>query len=506
MGGVKMNSFAKRLLLIFVLCSSAFGNYIWDNDKFSAHNTWDIGTDAVRGKSLYFVTIDGTSLTDGTATLTGGNWTGMGNITGADIDISAGTGDYSSSGTITSGNITILSATPILVFRDSDSLGAASVGYIEWRDSGGGRAGFLGNNSSGNDDLFWKNEQGGNIGIQTTGAGKFQIFANVELNNNSITGMGNITGSDVDIEAGTGDYNSTGTLTAEQLTSTDDITMQGHLLTLGDVSQAVDTVISILGSTNSMTATYDETFDNLILSSNFRVNGELTSLMTTFIQDDSINVLKVLHLDTGAGTDLSDFQVTLLESSRLSNNGTTINDNFDNVLITRGSNAALASSILNSQGSLLKLTTTKQEIAGGVVNESADGLEIALGAHNTGKAIIITGGHVIDTDGDILLNTNNKIIKFGATDTDMQISSDGTNGIIDVATSLRLGNITTNYTAIGATGDVTFAGSAELIIPSSTTLPGTTNVGSLYLDTDAGTNGTLYMYANGGWRAISVLP
>ena len=69
------------------------------------------------------------------------------------------------------GDITILDATPILVFKDSNSLGAASVGFIEWRDSGGGRAGFLGNNSSGNDDLVWKNEQGGNIGIETTGAG-----------------------------------------------------------------------------------------------------------------------------------------------------------------------------------------------------------------------------------------------------------------------------------------------------------------------------------------------
>ena len=126
------------------------------------------------------------------------------------------------SGAITStGTITILNSTPILVFKDSDSLGAASVGFIEWRDAGGGRAGFLGNNTSGNDDLLWKNEQGGNIGIQTTGAGKFQIFANVELNDNSITGMGNITGSDVDIEAGIGDFNSTGTIGSGAITATD---------------------------------------------------------------------------------------------------------------------------------------------------------------------------------------------------------------------------------------------------------------------------------------------
>ncbi len=82
---------------------------------------------------------------------------------------------------VVTGDITILNSTPILVFQDSDSLGANSVGYIEWKDSGGGRAGFLGNNTSGNDDLFWKNEQGGNIGIETTGAGEFQVFANTVI-------------------------------------------------------------------------------------------------------------------------------------------------------------------------------------------------------------------------------------------------------------------------------------------------------------------------------------
>ncbi len=137
------------------------------------------------------LTITGT-FTDGTTSIAGGNYTGVGNITGDDVDISAGTGDYTSSGTIASGDITIFDATPILVFKDSNSLGAASVGFIEWRDSGGGRAGFLGNNTSGNDDFLWKNEQGGNIGIQTTGGGELQIFANVDLNSNDLTTAGNI--------------------------------------------------------------------------------------------------------------------------------------------------------------------------------------------------------------------------------------------------------------------------------------------------------------------------
>ncbi len=93
---------------------------------------------------------------------------------------------------ITADNLIVDSATPILVLKDNDSLGAASVGYIEWRDSGGGRAGFLGNNTAGDDGLLWKNEQGGDIGIQTTGAGKFQIFAETVLNGDVNTAFFNI--------------------------------------------------------------------------------------------------------------------------------------------------------------------------------------------------------------------------------------------------------------------------------------------------------------------------
>ena len=102
------------------------------------------------------------------------------------IDFNIGAQDIVTTGTITSSDITIFDSTPILVFKDSNSLGAASVGFIEWRDSGGGRAGFFGNSSSGNDDLVWKNEQGGNIVIQTTGAGKFKVFANTIMNDNSV--------------------------------------------------------------------------------------------------------------------------------------------------------------------------------------------------------------------------------------------------------------------------------------------------------------------------------
>jgi len=63
-------------------------------------------------------------------------------------------------------------------------------------------------------------------------------------------------GSITDAIAGT----FSGTVQAEQLTSTDDITMQGHLFTLGNNS-ATDIVLSFDGSANDATITFDESAD-----------------------------------------------------------------------------------------------------------------------------------------------------------------------------------------------------------------------------------------------------
>ncbi len=135
-----------------------------------AANVYTIDTASI---TLSGGTLTANTLTDGTATITGGGYT------------SSGSGIF--------GGITIFNATPILVFKDSNSLGAASVGFIEWRDSGGGRAGFLGNHTSSNDDFLWKNEQGGNIGIQTTGAGTIELIGDTNVTGD-ITSTGTVTG------------------------------------------------------------------------------------------------------------------------------------------------------------------------------------------------------------------------------------------------------------------------------------------------------------------------
>jgi len=72
------------------------GDIVFDvNSKLK----WDASTETL------FADVNGT-FTDGTTTIEDGNYTGVGNITGDDVDISAGTGDYLSSGTIGAGAIT----------------------------------------------------------------------------------------------------------------------------------------------------------------------------------------------------------------------------------------------------------------------------------------------------------------------------------------------------------------------------------------------------------------
>ena len=110
------------------------------------------------------------------------------------IDWTSTSSSISTTGTITSSDITIFDVTPILVFKDSNGVGGAATGFIEWRDANNTRLGTLGNGSSGTDDLNWKNESsGGHINIETTGAGKVNISANDVIMTGSLSGVVNVT-------------------------------------------------------------------------------------------------------------------------------------------------------------------------------------------------------------------------------------------------------------------------------------------------------------------------
>ena len=195
------------------------------------------------------------------------------NSTGA---ISFGDENLTTTGTVTGESVTIFSPTPILVFKDSNSLGAASVGFIEWRDSGGGRAGFFGNSSSGNDDLVWKNEQGGNIVIQTTGAGECQIFANVDLGSNDFITTGTLGAGATTVTSLT---DGTATLTGGSLTvvKLGSLTTNGLVQTTGsDGTLSIDTSIYLTTEADTLDTVADRgsTTDQTLTAGGF-VTGTL---------------------------------------------------------------------------------------------------------------------------------------------------------------------------------------------------------------------------------------
>ena len=216
---------------------------------------------------------------DGLTLLTVDNIT----INGAEITsdtgaISFGNENLTTAGTITGGKVTIFSPTPILVFQDSNSLGAASIGYIEWKDSGGGRAGFFGNSSSGDDDLHWKNEQGGHIKIETTGAGECQIFANVDLDNNNFITTGTLGAGAATVTSLT---DSTATLTGGSLTSVKlgTLTTNGFVKTSGaDGTLSVDTATYLTAESDTLDTVADRgaTTDQTLIAGGFTTTGVVT--------------------------------------------------------------------------------------------------------------------------------------------------------------------------------------------------------------------------------------
>ncbi|KKM00522.1 hypothetical protein LCGC14_1803610, partial [marine sediment metagenome] len=88
------------------------------------------------------------------------------------------------------------------------------------------------------------------------------------------------------------------------------------------------------------------------------------------------------------------------------------------------------------------------------------GLETFLSTNTDTTTITMGQAWVV---GQSLTSADNIVTSYGTTDTDMQLSSDGTNGIIDVATALRIGNITTNYINFADDGELTLAGTARVL-------------------------------------------
>ena len=110
-------------------------------------------------------------------------------------------------------------------------------------------------------------------GFNNTGTLTYDESSNeFEFDDSSITTTGVGTFGSISISSLT----LTGTLQAEQVTSTDDITMQGHLFTVGSTGQAVDTIFRFLGFNNSADFSFDESRNTFMLSdsANFETAGD----------------------------------------------------------------------------------------------------------------------------------------------------------------------------------------------------------------------------------------
>jgi len=82
------------------------------------------------------------------------------------------------------GSFTIDHTNPILIFKDNNSTGIPSTGYIEWRQSNNTRTGWLGDGSGSTSDLYWQNEVGGKLRMFAGGGISMESFAS--FNNNVV--------------------------------------------------------------------------------------------------------------------------------------------------------------------------------------------------------------------------------------------------------------------------------------------------------------------------------
>ncbi len=104
--GVEGRSTTNHAGRFFRDSTSAAASMVHIQQSFSG-DTEDLLTANNSGGEVFSIStlgaVTGSSFTDGTTTITGGNYTGVGNITGTDVDISAGTGDYTSTGDLNIG-------------------------------------------------------------------------------------------------------------------------------------------------------------------------------------------------------------------------------------------------------------------------------------------------------------------------------------------------------------------------------------------------------------------
>lgn len=275
-------------------------------------------------------TLTASGFTDGTATLSGGNITGMGNITGSDVDIEVGTGDYNGTGYIDLGAEGTFKGKAFENSADStDTVYFGNTGvFVRHTGVTGIKVFYDGKNSAltlnpdtEDLDILISAWQQANLFKMDAGNKEVYIGDGGSSNYSEFTATGNLTlyGSavlDVTTDANFGgditvsNITASATVQAEQLTSTDDITMQGHLFTLGN-NTAADVVLSF-DCSNDATITYDESedyfkcSDDIFLNSNERIYFYDTGLYINSNNDGYLDYTANTHRfnPVGVGNDI----------------------------------------------------------------------------------------------------------------------------------------------------------------------------------------------------------
>lgn len=258
---------------------------------------WDVGNYTITANGL---TLDGT-FTDGTTSIAGGNYTGVGNITGADIDISAGTGDISTSGQISGGigdfssnsfSIGAGSGVPKLYFRgdgDDDNIektGANVLGTsARWR-TGSGTVALPGMSFFGDMNTGIYSIGADQLGIATDGT----LAVTVDASQN-VTVHGNLTATTLVKSGGTSsqflkaDGSVDSNLTTDAITATSD-----------GVAASLDTI------NTEVTTNGDSDLDNVTLANG--ISGQIKHIYCV-VEGNAADTWKITPATMCGGTQIT---------------------------------------------------------------------------------------------------------------------------------------------------------------------------------------------------------
>jgi hypothetical protein len=262
-----------------------------------------------------------------------------------------------------------------------------------------------------------------------------------------------------------GGFTTIGTITGEQITSTDDITMAGILTDTMGVSDTTGLIINQANYTGTSKLFLTD-FTGVVNSAASNTNVDVTGFTNTITNHHVTNGSPFLVSNTNIAQDNS-LLITGAHSVAPTIGLFEVNYGINNALTRLGIITATKTDIKNYG---IRTILSAPVIGADTVTNygeyisvigSTNGTTINYGIYLDDVSGADTNwAYYNDTPTDNFMGKDNSVAMWGTTNTDLQISSDGTNGIIDVATSLRLGNNATNYMQVSNVGVLKPVGTA----------------------------------------------